>query len=111
MEDLALKLRGNLDSIEANALFDVPETNETTNSVVDDRGRLIPISHHIGMELYFILDASSSVGETNFESAKRFARELVKEVSINISTSEEFAPCSIGTRKEEKRERRVGGEK
>lgn len=82
VEDLALKLRGNLDSIEANALFDVPETNETTNSVVDDRGRLIPISHHIGMELYFILDASSSVGEINFESAKRFARELVKEIGV-----------------------------
>lgn len=36
---------------------------------------------HLGMELYFILDASSNVGKSNFESAKIFAIEMVREVS------------------------------
>lgn len=66
-----------------NTVFNISETEDATNSLDGSGERSIglPLSHNIGIELYFIFDASSTVGVANFESSKKFAKRLVREVS------------------------------
>ncbi|KAJ8039552.1 Complement factor B [Holothuria leucospilota] len=55
---------------------------EQPSSNVSQHGRFIPSNHQYGVDLYFLFDASDSVGEENFEKAKRFARELVRKIGV-----------------------------
>ncbi|PIK34139.1 complement factor B [Apostichopus japonicus] len=68
---------------EASALFEAVVSNETTNTNVDQTARFIPLSHDTGLDIYFMFDGSSSVGEDNFKKTKRFAKELVKEIGVS----------------------------
>nr|ADX36428.1 complement factor B [Apostichopus japonicus] len=82
IHEISLKMRENLDRFEASALFEAAVSNETTNTNVDQTARFIPLSHDTGLDLYFMFDGSSSVGEDNFNMAKKFAKELVKEIGV-----------------------------
>ncbi|XP_071847913.1 clotting factor C-like isoform X4 [Apostichopus japonicus] len=82
IDEISLKMRENLDMFEASALFEAVVSNETTNNNVDQTARFIPLSHDTGLDLYFMFDGSSSVGEDNFKKTKRFAKELVKEIGV-----------------------------
>ncbi|PIK40450.1 complement factor B-2 [Apostichopus japonicus] len=75
-------MRENLDRFEASAPFEAVVSNETTNTNVHRTARFIPLSHDTGLDLYFMFDGSSSVGEDNFNIGKRFAKELVKEIGV-----------------------------
>ncbi|PIK38899.1 complement factor B-2 [Apostichopus japonicus] len=83
IDEISLKMRENLDRLEASALFEAVVSNETTNTNVDQTARFIPLSHDTGLDLYFMFDGSSSVGEDNFKKTKRFAKELVKEIGVS----------------------------
>ncbi|XP_071821569.1 complement factor B-like isoform X1 [Apostichopus japonicus] len=82
IHEMSLKMRENLDWFEASALFEAAVSHETTNTNVHRTARFIPLSHDTGLDLYFMFDGSSSIGEDNFNVGKRFAKELVKEIGV-----------------------------
>ena len=45
------------------------------------QGRLIDVNHDGGWNIYFVLDASHSVGEPNFRKGLNFAKAFVSKVS------------------------------
>ncbi|XP_077995023.1 complement C2-like isoform X2 [Glandiceps talaboti] len=47
------------------------------------RGRILSLSHAGGLDLYFIFDASASVGLNNFKKGIDFAKALVDKVGVS----------------------------
>lgn len=74
----AFKLRKNL----IDSLLDYTRSDKT-NVSVDTRGRAIFTQSQQGLDLVFVLDASSSVKKENFELGLAFVKELVRFISRN----------------------------
>ncbi|XP_070570995.1 complement factor B-like isoform X1 [Ptychodera flava] len=47
------------------------------------RARTLDLSHAGGLDLYFVFDASASVGRENFDIGIEFAKKLVKKVGVS----------------------------
>ena len=74
----AFKLRKNL----IDSLLDYTRKDET-NETVDTRGRAIFTDSQYGLDLVFVLDASSSVKRENFDLGLAFVKKLVTFISRN----------------------------
>lgn len=74
----AFKLRKNL----IDSLLDYTRSDKT-NVSVDTRGRAIFTQSQHGLDLVFVLDASSSVKKENFELGLAFVKKLVRFISRN----------------------------
>ena len=57
--------------------------NEESFSGMDTRGRFINLNDKGGLELVFVLDASSSVKMAGFHLGKNFTKELVKTIGAS----------------------------
>ena len=56
---------------------------DKTNESMDTRGRAIFTQSEDGLDLVFVLDASSSVKRENFELALAFVKKLVTFITLN----------------------------
>lgn len=74
----AFKLRKNL----IDPMLDYTRRDKTNESM-DTRGRAIFTQSQDGLDLVFVLDASSSVKRENFELALAFVKKLVTFISRN----------------------------
>ena len=52
-----------------------------TKEEVTAQGRFIDVNNDGGWNIYFVFDASNSVGEANFKKGLDFAKALVSKVS------------------------------
>ena len=86
----AFKLRKNL----IDPMLDYTRRDKTNESM-DTRGRAIFTQSQDGLDLVFVLDASSSVKRENFELALAFVKKLVTFITLNGTRYCFFFVCFV----------------
>ena len=57
--------------------------NKTSSQTMDTRGRAIILNEEGGLDLVFVLDASSSVKREGFQKGLNFTKEFIKTVGAS----------------------------
>nr|XP_006820863.1 PREDICTED: complement factor B-like [Saccoglossus kowalevskii] len=84
INEVAPKLAKHFDTLQllSTSTFNISNTI-SANSSEGPEGRTIDLNHAGGLDLYFMLDASASVGEENFKIGLNFVKRLVEKVGVS----------------------------
>ncbi|XP_077986729.1 complement factor B-like isoform X2 [Glandiceps talaboti] len=80
LNEVIPKLAKQFDTLQRLSTATYNISNEITNS---SRGRSIDLQHPGGLDLYFMFDASASVGVKNFDIGLKFAKMLIEKVGVS----------------------------